>query len=421
MNNIFKYYLNIVMLPGESWVNFGKRTQTKIIPPLVPFKEKALLSRDELRLKKELLRLIPAFQEAPIILASTHGSYDLSEEPESWLVPENTYIFETQSIGDKTLTTIDDPIWKLCQSKFRPFFINYFLGNKTFFDDQHEKPDFLFIEVFKNLIFYKPGDKIYSRDLTIGGGRKQEPSGIAREDYVNMGFYKFNMKPISPSENAPTRKKTRRANSEILKAMRTSMVEDPDFIITNKDIIELINFGNKIDYEGIKIGRNVLKPFAEFSYPRERDNFRIYIFSSCASPNCSYLKDNTGNEIKNPYTSPLCNRRLEIIESHQAAQINELRAMGIESSIGSFDYLSDDDLLNVKNKVELTNHSLRKVYKNRAPEVFVENDSKEIYAKLNEDVKNWWKIVLPTKPPTAFASIESREASGGTRRKKKKK
>jgi len=384
------------------------------------------LTNEQLETKRQLVSIIPKFMKAPIILASTHGAYDLGKEPQIWTVPANTYIFETQSIGDTTLTTIDDPIWKLSQSTSRPWFINYFLGNKSFFENPENGPAIKeYTGVFKNFVFYKPGDQIAERDLSIGGGRKAEPHGLARESYVNMGFYKFNMEPQTPNQNVPVSKTRRRCDAEILKNMRTTMVEDEDFSITNRQLVELINNGLPVQYKGIKNGAKQLQPAQSFTYVPQREKYRIFIFSSCAVPNCNFLTNAAGKEIANPYKSPLCNQRIKKVEAIQAAQHLKLAAMGIQTGPqGAQDMsMSDNELLHSKKLVE--SHNLRfKSGKGVTQQGFALNEGSEEYAMLNDDVMNWWELVDEEEVPAKkkpFNSIEKREAlSGGKRRTMRK-
>jgi len=181
----------------ESWEAMAARTSAaaaRVKPParVAPSTARAHAA-EQARLKKHLLNLVPAIKTAPIYVVSTHGIYNLKSDPVPWVVPENTYIFETQSIGDTTLTKIDNQLWQLCLAKYRDSFFNYFMGNTWWFENFGTKPSPVFTELFRNLILYKPGDIIYERDLTIGGGNGKEPDGSSRQKYVNMGFYKFDL------------------------------------------------------------------------------------------------------------------------------------------------------------------------------------------------------------------------------------
>jgi len=392
-------------------------------------KLQAELSREQAESAQALISIVPKFMKAPIILASTHGAYDLRDEPSTWKVPANTYVFETQSIGDTTLTTIDDPIWRLCQSDSRSYFINYFLGNREFFTQPDiGPPQEQYSKIFKNVVFYKPGDTIATRDLSIGGGRKQEPSGIARESYVNMGFYKFNMEPTrTPAEDPPAPRKKREVRSEILLNLRTKMVEDEDFVITNEQFVNLIMKGTPIKYSGVKNGAKQLQPKQDFTFQVQREKYRIFIFSSCAVPNCNNLTGANGVTIENPYTSKLCNDRIKKIEAIQAAQNSKLQAMGIQTGPGGFDQQG------VMGKLLIEARNLRiKAKGNVRLQAFAPGGTDaEEYAMLNDDVANWWELVGQTPEEKArspakkkpFNSIEARvrnatEKRGGQRRRK---
>lgn len=387
------------------------------------------LKNDEVESNRRLISIVPKFMKAPIILASTHGAYDLRSDTPVWTVPANTYIFETQSIGDTTLTTIDDPIWRLSQSRSRPWFINYFLGNADFFKGDNGAPQEQYSKIFKNFVFYAPGDMIAERQLSIGGGRKPEPSGLARESYVNMGFYKFNMNTKfsteTPDQNVPVRKTRRRCDAEILKNMRTKMVEDEDFAITNRQFVELINNGTPVQYKGLKNGAKQLQAPETYTFDVQREKYRIFIFSSCAVPNCNGLTDAKGAVVKNVYKSPLCNQRIRKVEAIQAAQHLKLLSMGIQTGpTGAQDMgMSNNDLVRSKRLVEAKNLRF-KSGKGQVAQGFALNEGSEEYAMLNDDVANWWELVDEDDVPAKgkpFNTIEKREAASGGKRKTRRK
>lgn len=326
------------------------------------------------------------FQEAPIILASTHGFYELRDEPEIWTVPANTYIFETHTIGDMGSSKIDEPIRILSQGVYRKFFINYFLGNRDFFRNRKGALTEDFVDVFKNFTFYTPGDKIAERYLAIGGGRADEKDLSSRtwDAYVNMGFYKFDRyaKPQFETIGGQNRK----IKSEILISMRTQMVEDKDFYITNRELVELITDGTPIEYSGKK----QLHSARTFTYEKENEP-RIFIFSSCAAANCNNLKNSTGKLIPDPYQSPLCNERLQVIEKIQAQQHLKLRALGIQTGPGGFDFLGNNiEGYKPKHLVEARNLRFKTA---KSQQAFALNKSKEKYSSLDKEIKNWWKLV----------------------------
>lgn len=187
---------------------------------------------------------------------------------------------------------IDEPIRILSQGVYRKFFINYFLGNRDFFRNRKGALAEDFVDLFKNFTFYTPGDKIAERYLAFGGGRADEKDISSRtwDAYVNMGFYKFDRyaKPQVETIGGQNRK----IKSEILKSMRTQMVEDKDFYITNRELVELITDGTPIEYSG----KNHLHTERTFKYEKEKENEpRIFIFSSCAQLIVIILKILQGN------------------------------------------------------------------------------------------------------------------------------
>jgi hypothetical protein len=395
----------------------------------------ALRDREQAEMEQSVVGLIPKFKKASILLASTHGSYNLREEPVFWTVPNNTYIFETQNIGDTTLTAIDDPVWRLCQSASRAYFINYFIGNNDFFKlpgkgDAQEQ----YSKIFKNFLFYRPGDSIAIRDLSIGGGNEKEPDGSDRNSFVNMGFYKFNMVPrMTPSEDPPLANKERRVGSEILHAMRTKMVYDEDFKITNKQFVDLTTKGTAIEYAGKynsekpQHRRTQLQAPEIYRFDVEGEKYRIFIFSSCAAINCNKLKDATGKLIEKPYESELCNARIRKIESIQALQSLKVMAMGINSMPGG----SGDLGFTHRKLVEAKNLRMTKARKQKAEGQFALNSGEEEYAELNSDVADWWKLgALAAEEPKIpakqkpFTSVEARNAAasagkGGSKTQRK--
>ena len=110
---------------------------------------------------------------SPYILVSTHGEY--TEDSKPFRVPPNVYIFETQEIGDYCLTTIDEPLKLLLKHRYT--FLGYLMAKLKSYH-------WTYGNVFKQFIFYEPGDVIYDRKLAIGGGRG------ARHEY-DMDFYRY--------------------------------------------------------------------------------------------------------------------------------------------------------------------------------------------------------------------------------------
>ena len=166
----------------------------------------------------------------PFILVSTHGLYN--ERSEEFKVPKDVYIFESQIVGDYCLTTIDEPLNKLLND--RDTFINCITANEERCTDPTA------IQVFKQLTFYQPGDTIYNRILSIGGGKG------ARRVY-DMDFYKY-----EPSGGDPRK---------FLKTLRFEL-SDEDQSITMSDLI-----------------KKALK-----TYPPKEGGGTVFFFSSCAEP-----------------------------------------------------------------------------------------------------------------------------------------
>jgi hypothetical protein len=242
----------------------------------LPFVNKLNLFEKGRRNVQKIKRLV---ESSTVYLADTHGIYNLMKEPVAWTVPKNTLIFETQTIGDYCLTNIDRPLWILSQGSFRQLFLSYFLGNTN-------DKDSMFISVFKNMTFYKPGDTIYTRELYLYGGREE------RRLHPSMGFYRFGDKGFY---NVP--KPGERSEAEIQRGVKTRMIETGK-PITNQEFVEM-----------------------------NEEEYRIFIFSSCADVECG----------KND-----CDRRLEIIERHQRNQQLQLMELGVNSGLGSSTNKNED-------------------------------------------------------------------------------
>jgi hypothetical protein len=395
----------------EKWENMAARTSAaaaKVKPPakVAPSTARAYAAA-QARLKNHLLNLVPAIKTAPIYLISTHGAYDLRSDPIPWVVPENTYIFETQSIGDTTLTSIDNMLWKLCLAEYRPAFLHYFMGNHWFFEKKGGAPLRVYTELFRNLILYKPGDIIYERDLTIGGGNKKEADGSARRSYVNMGFYKFD---LTTPRQAPPKSTTPRPMepTEIAEIddLRTMLINDEDFTITNKQLVNMINNGEEIEYGGLQDGRTQLIPPQTFTYTDDGDPIKIYIFSSCASVNCNpaYPKVPKGTSKADEekinaayakatvaaYKSKQCTDRMKIIETRQRDASLETLAMGIGTGPGGPGWNLDIESLE---GLGIASRDLRSPKGAVGASSFTPADYSEMYAEIDEDVSNWWAII----------------------------
>jgi hypothetical protein len=189
------------------------------------------------------------FKAAPVMLTSIHGAYLVDAKLQPFTVPPNVYILETQAIGDYCLTNIDLPLWTLLQGKNRDYF-HRLLGGKLK-KSEHEE----FIQVIKNLTYYAPGDQIYPRGLSIGGGRGSGPGGggSSRIAYANMGFFLF------PNDGETEDEYPMGPKTHIFGPLRTEMIKYGDKMITYQDVIK--------------------KTLAE--RPEARDGC-VFVFSACA-------------------------------------------------------------------------------------------------------------------------------------------
>lgn len=123
----------------------------------------------------------------PIYLVSSHGGYDIDEideggEPREFVVPPNVYIFETGDIGENCMTNADDPTLHLTQGVNRKEFKQYFLNGKGRSEIKKS--------IFRNLTFYKPGDSIYMRYISMGENIRNMRG---TSSYESFGFFKFNV------------------------------------------------------------------------------------------------------------------------------------------------------------------------------------------------------------------------------------
>lgn len=422
---------------SETWEAMAARASAadaKVKPPAaVAASTVRARAAEQRKFKNHLLKLAPAIKTAPIYIVSTHGAYDLTSDPVPWVVPENTYIFETQSIGDTTLTSIDNIIWKLCLAKYRPAFFHYFMGNRWFFEKKGGAPLPVYTEMFRNLVLYKPGDIIYERKLSIGGGHKKEADGSARKSYVNMSFYKFD---LSTPEQAAPKSTTRRPMepTEIgeLNDLRTTLVKDEDFTITNKQVVNMIKNGAGIKYDGLKDGRTQLIPPQTFRFTDDGEPIKIFIFSSCASVNCQPYYPNIprgtskADEAKimakhelaviAAYKSKECNDRMKLIETRQREASMELLAMGIGTGPGGSGWDLDIDSLE---SLGLASSDLRTPKGNGASTPYEPVDYSEMYADIDPDVANWWTIVGDEEgdlPALINPKKPREEMAGGKRR-----
>lgn len=238
-----------------------------------------------------------SFDDVPIIFISTHGVYDLNVDPEPFTVPDNIHIFETETIGDVCLTSIDKPLWNLMNN--RSAFVKYLAGEGDLEtatetsesavygpDDEDDEADaepsakhYAYKKVFRNLHYYGPGDTIYNRTLVIGGG-----GDGARRDYANMGFYRFNV-------DDPVHRYPDGSESKIreLQPLRTEMIENEDKYSSQREMID----------EVLGVHDDVA-------------DGAIFIFSSCGA----FWKEQGGKKVP----AAILNKRIAIIEKHQRDQ-----------------------------------------------------------------------------------------------------
>lgn len=127
--------------------------------------------------------------KVPVFFISAHGRYDLEKEFTPYVVPPNTYVFETQVIGDMCLTNIDWPLWAAFQGVFREALVAYLTGKPH--------PMMLYIlDALQNLIVYRPGDTIYNRMLMLESGRgpKVNASVRVKQRGKIFGLYRIDYK-----------------------------------------------------------------------------------------------------------------------------------------------------------------------------------------------------------------------------------
>lgn len=345
------------------------------------------------RLKTHYLNLLVALKKAPIYLVSVHGLYDLLKEPVPWTVPPNTFIFEAQSIGDLTLTLMDNPLWHLCLTENRTEFFNYFLGDES----KVPKPNPDYVNVFRNLIVYKPGDIIYERRLQIGGGKGD------RTLYTNMGFYKFDKDtPTQPYPQPTTVRPMTPTEIGELNPLRTTLITDDKFSITNKQYVNMVTDGIPIQYKGSK-----LHPPQSFIIKRGEETFRIFIFSTCAQPDClqkvtfpkalmNQNKENFKERFNKEFMyTKTCSDRLEKIERHQQTITLDLSAMGIHTGPRGAGWAANiAAITNVfsENTPRYKSYRIRETGA-EGQEEFYPGTYAEKFSVIDPDIENWWKYI----------------------------
>ena len=237
---------------------------------------------NDFKLKVHRINMMRVVLHAPIFLCSTHGIYNVSRDIQPWVVPPNTYIFEAQRIGDLSLSDLDLPLWQIIQGKYRYVFLYYMLG----LYGKISKTETQFKSIIGNLLLYKPGDLIYERTLSIGGGGGR-PHGYAgpsnRIEYGNMGFYKFmpgNSEPVYPFSHY---KVDTSPSYQILPELRKKMVNHDNLELTDNSFVNMVKGRPDL----------VLADFAKVNKTINPESLRvpginpeapmIFIFSSCAA------------------------------------------------------------------------------------------------------------------------------------------
>lgn len=264
----------------------------------------------------KLQALKQAIEVAPFFLCSTHGDYDRSEPLVKRIVPPNTWIFEAQSIGDLTLTTVDQPLWDMIQGGRREYFYDYLMGTYKAITADGFKVYQVYKDVFKNLILYKPGDEIYCRGLSIGGGRVGVKEG-ARREYSGMGFFRFD----ANTGPYPYARYGLKKPYEILRRLQAQLVEDEDRKTTDCDLVDYISLINKSAPTFVSpAGEPILEDF-RLAWPTNDPAViggpKVFFFSSCAA----VTEDNTPTGLE----------RWAEIAGLQRQRVLESWAMGIRS------------------------------------------------------------------------------------------
>ena len=284
-------------------------------PAPVPANVQARFNANTAAAPGKLQALKNAIEVAPFFLCSTHGAYDRSEPLVKRIVPPNTWIFEAQSIGDLTLTTIDEPLWELLQGGRREYFYHYLMGTYKGITAKGFKAYDVYKEVFKNLIVYKPGDEIYCRELSIGGGRVGVKEG-ARREYSGMGFFRFD----ANSGPYPYARYGLKKPYEILRRLQAQLVEDEDRKTTDCDLVDYVSLINTEPTFASPEGEPINQDFRlawPTNDPAVINGPKVFFFSSCAA----VTEDETPTGVE----------RWAEIAGLQRQRVLEAWAMGIRS------------------------------------------------------------------------------------------
>jgi hypothetical protein len=277
--------------------------------PYVPPELLAAAAANREKAPRQRAAFLKAVEVAPFILCSTHGNYDLSKEPVEYRVPPDTWVLEAQNIGDLTLTEIDVPLWELLQGGRRWGLTKYL--TQEYYAIKQKGTDVYrhYKEVLKTLVLYKPGDKLYKRELSIGGGKG------ARTDYAGMGFYRFDAGGPAYAYRGYGRKEKggSRGPYEILHGLQTQMVESADRLTTDGDLIDFVlQKPNPTFLSGEPMNQDF-----RLALPAGYRGPKIFVFSSCAA-------------ISNP-RDPDAPRRWATIAALQQQRILESWGMGLNT------------------------------------------------------------------------------------------
>jgi len=232
--------------------------------------------------KKQQVEFKNAILHAPFFLCSTHGVYNLNNKTEPYIVPENTWILEAQTIGDTIFTTIDSYVWTLLQGPHREAFYQYIRNNTKWFKKYNTNTHTIhpiFESVISNFILYKPGDTLYRRTLEIGGGRSEEKHNSERKSYGKaMGFCRFDASSPDYAFDGFGKNKS----YEILSKLRTQMIENPKNRLSDYDLITYLSLRNK--EQPMFYNKTPIEQLFKTAWPRNYDpkGPAVYIFSSCA-------------------------------------------------------------------------------------------------------------------------------------------
>lgn len=238
------------------------------------------------------MKLPEDLQTLPIILASTHGLYNVDPPLRKFKVPPNVFIFEACSICETIYNSMDKPLWTLIAGENRDMFLKYFTNSEEATYEQYTK-------VFQNLHFYKPGDEIYERKLSFVGGREN------RGMFPPLGFFHF---PIDSKMPNMSTKSISKSSIRLLEPLR-------------KHLIEKANVWNETtNIEDVHITNEDFIQKHIFPIMPETEKGAIFIFSSCAGVECTGTTRNENQE---------CDNNVYEIERHQHAQDLQALELGL--------------------------------------------------------------------------------------------